>query len=278
MNKKRITEYKIGSDPELFLVDKETREVISAIPYIPGDKYEPYQIPDLSEGHMIQTDNVMVEYCLPATTSAKEMYHSFRNCIGYTNSIVPSNLEAEVRQSATLDESQLLDPKTRVFGCDPDFNVWADGLQNEVNNKDTNLRTCGGHVHIGYNDPDMETSMEIIKALDIFLGIPSVILDSDRERKKMYGKAGAYRLKFYGAEYRSLSNFWLQHESGVQSVFDGVKLAIDFVNEGKTYKLTDQQQLDIQTCINTGDEVLAYQLVAQFNLRSLLQTSSVFID
>lgn len=274
---KRITEYKIGSDPEFFLVDKDSREIISAIPFVPGDKFDPYQIPSLPEGHMIQTDNVMVEYCLPATNKAEELYRSYRDCVLYTNSIVPANYEVELKQSGRVNESQLLDPRTKVFGCDPDFDVWKGGTQNEMcDTKDTNLRTCGGHVHIGYNDPDMNTSMNIIKALDIFLGIPSVILDPDRDRKKMYGKAGAYRLKSYGVEYRSLSNFWFENEDSVKIIFNGVKLAMDFINEDKIDKLTDKQEMEIQLCINTGDETLAYQLMCQFELRALLnQTISI---
>lgn len=277
MINKRIKEYKVGSDPEFFLVDKDSREIISAIPFIPGDKYDPYQIPNLSDGHMIQTDNVMVEYCLPATAKANNLYRSYRDCVLYTNSIVPSHLEVELKQSGRVSESQLLDPRTKVFGCDPDYDVWKDGIQNEVTSKDTNLRTCGGHVHIGYNDPDMETSIDIIKALDIFLGIPSVILDSDRERKKMYGKAGAYRFKSYGVEYRSLSNFWFENEDIVQLIFNGIQMAINFVNEDKVNKLTDKQVMEIQLCINTGDETLAYQLISQFGLRTLLM-NAVSID
>jgi hypothetical protein len=274
---KRITDYKVGSDPELFLVDKDNRQIISAIPYIPGDKYSPHQIPGLPEGNMMQVDNIMVEFCLPATKLSKEFYKSFKDCVNYTNSIVPATLELEVRQSGLVQESQLLDPRTQVFGCDPDFNVWMDGMQNDSIDSKTNLRTCGGHVHIGYNDPDMETSMNIIKALDIFLGIPSVILDNDRERKKMYGKAGAYRLKAYGVEYRSLSNFWLADEDIVNLVFNGIEMAIQFINENKLEKLTDEQSLKIQTCINTGDETLALELVNTFNLTKLLHTK-MYID
>ena len=38
----------------------------------------------------------------------------------------------------------------------------------------------------------------MVKLLDIFLGIPSVIIDPDKKRRKLYGKAGAFRLTKYG--------------------------------------------------------------------------------
>ena len=34
--------------------------------------------------------------------------------------------------------------------------------------------------------------------MDLFLGVPSILIDPDTERRKMYGKAGDYRLKEYG--------------------------------------------------------------------------------
>lgn len=135
-----------------------------------------------------------------------------------------------------------------------------------------------GHIHIGYNNPDMETSMNIIKALDIFLAIPSIILDPDKDRKKMYGKAGAFRFKNYGVEFRTLSNFWIKDQESVDFVFNGVQAAVDYINSDKLKDLTDVMALKIQTCINTSDESLAYELVSSFGLEKILNRSKVYID
>lgn len=278
MKENRIKEFLVGSDPELFLREKESGNIVSAIPFIPGDKHNPYQIPDLKEGCMIQTDNIMVEYCIPASNDPKVFYEDIRKCMEYTNLIVPQSLEVVVESSARIQREYLKDKRTQVFGCDPDYNVWSGGEQNESPSNKTNLRTCGGHVHIGYNDPDMETSMNIIKALDIYLGIPSVILDPDRERKKMYGKAGAYRLKHYGVEYRSLSNFWIKEQESVEFVFNAIKAAIDFLNNNGLERIDDTLALKIQTCINTGEESLAYELLAPLHLEGLLNKSKIYID
>jgi len=276
----KIDNWKIGSDPEVFLHNKSTKEVVSAIPFIPGDKHDPYQIPTLPEGHMIQTDNIMVEYCLPPTSDYRALIKSFRDCIAYTNNTIPSELEVVVKASANVSEQYLQDEQAKRFGCDPDFNAWTDDLNNPPNS-DTNLRTCGGHIHIGYDNPDYELSKKLIKALDIFLGVPSILLDPDKDRKKMYGKAGAHRLKTYGVEYRGLSNFWLAEEELTQLVFNGVRMAIAMINSSESYldKMSDTLQLKIQTCINTGDEELAQQLVHQLSLSSLLAGSTkVYID
>lgn len=277
-DKDKIVEFLIGSDPEVFLQDRETKEIVSAIPYVMGDKHEPYQIPDLPKGCCIQTDNIMVEYCLPATKSPEEFVENLELCKQFTNDIIPANLEVVIKASGRLNEKYLKDKKSQQFGCDPDFNAWADGFQNESPSNKTNLRTCGGHIHIGYNNHSMDKSMQLIKALDIFLGVPSILLDPDKERKKMYGKAGAFRFKDYGVEYRSLSNFWIKDLELVKWTFAGVQNAINFVNRKLVNKLTDTQQNEIETCINTGDEALSHKLMNEFGLIEVLAKSSIYID
>lgn len=278
--KYKIENYKIGSDPECFLQHRLTKELVSAIPYIPGDKHNPVQIPGLSEGHMIQTDNVMVEYCLPPTSDYKALYQSFRDCVDYTNKVIPSELEVIVKASGLFGEQYLQDEQAQRFGCEPDFNAWTDDL-NESPKAGGNLRTAGGHIHIGYDNPDWEISMKLVKALDIFLGVPSILLDPDKDRKKMYGKAGAHRLKSYGVEYRGLSNFWLAEEELTNLMFNGIKMAVAMINSSEAYldRMSDDLQLKIQTCINTGDNSLAYELIPQLNLAGLLARSAkVYID
>jgi hypothetical protein len=51
----------------------------------------------------------------------------------------------------------------------------------------------------------------LIRLLDFFVGIPTVLLDNpeqQRQRRKQYGMAGSYRTPDHGFEYRTLSNFW----------------------------------------------------------------------
>ena len=82
----------------------------------------------------------------------------------------------------------------------------------------------------------------------------------------MYGKAGAFRFKSYGVEYRSLSNFWIADLESIEAIYKGVEAAIAFINKDGLAKLTDTLAMKIQACINTGDENLAYELIAPFKL------------
>ena len=80
----------------------------------------------------------------------------------------------------------------------------------------TNLRSCGGHLHIGFDRAknDMMARPHLVRILDLVAGVPSIIIDKDKDRRKLYGKAGAHRPKmieagdpYDGVEYRTLSNF-----------------------------------------------------------------------
>ena len=52
-----------------------------------------------------------------------------------------------------------------------------------------------GHISIGWDDFTQEQQVDMIKAMDATVGLESVLLDSDTERKKLYGKAAAGILK-----------------------------------------------------------------------------------
>ena len=55
----------------------------------------------------------------------------------------------------------------------------------------------------------IEACRIMVKSMDVLLGAGSCFYDKDRKRRQLYGKAGAFRPKAYGVEYRSLSNAWL---------------------------------------------------------------------
>lgn len=121
-----------------------------------------------------------------------------------------------------------------------------------------------GHIHIGYDDHDIETSLEIIKAMDLFLGVPSILLDEDKERRKLYGNAGCFRIKPYGVEYRTLSNFWIASEELTNWVFEQTLKAIEFVNNG--HQISKELGKKIQDCINNQNVETATEIVEELNI------------
>lgn len=256
-----IENLKVGTDPEVFVVDKLTREVMSAINLIPGSKDEPFPVSD--KGHAIQTDNVMAEFCVPPSESPEELYLNIKFCLTMIDSMLPSTMETAILASAMLDKKYLDNEQAMTFGCDPDYNAYSLN-QNQAPDNQTSLRTAGGHIHIGYDNPNFQDNIKIIKAMDLFLGLPSLVLDPDTDRRDMYGKAGAFRIKSYGVEYRALSNFWIQSEDSVRWMYQQVRQVIKFVNE--EHILSDTEEVDLQLAINNKDLELACKLMKKYNI------------
>jgi hypothetical protein len=101
--------------------------------------------------------------------------------------------------------------------------------------------------------------------MDLHLGVVSVLLDKDTLRRQLYGKSGAYRLKEYGGEYRTLSNFWIKSSKLIKWAYKETKKSIDMTLDG--FLLTDDEGEKITYAINNGCEKTAKELVNQYKLQ-----------
>lgn len=265
----------VGGDPELFLVNKEGKAV-SAIGKVPGSKETPYKIEHLGQGFAIQTDCCSVEFNLPPVKfiehhhdlSATRFKTNVDAMLDYIRSIIPAGLDISFKTSIEFTDEDLSHPQAREAGCSVDYNAWALCSNEKPDFEATNTRCNGAHLHFGYDGFNDATSIELIKALDLTLGVTSIVIDPDNERRKLYGKAGCFRMTSFGIEYRVPSPYYLADEELVKHVFRAIDKAIDLVNEGKEY--SDIEQLDIQTCINIADVNMAYELIKKYKLESIL--------
>ena len=254
---KVINNVSIGADPELFLAKEG--EVISAEGLIGGTKKEPKLISD--EGHAIQEDNVMAEFNIPACNNVDDFVSNITFVKDHIKTLASLyGLEVSPLASATLKKKYLKTPQAKKFGCDPDYNVYTEDENNPVE-ATTKLRTCGGHIHVGYDNPSVEQSTKIIFAMDICLGLPSLALDTDDRRREMYGKAGAFRFKSYGVEYRTLSNFWIHSELLTKWAFNNTIKAIEMVNSGEIDIILDKYKDSIKEAIDDNNKDLAIDLI-----------------
>lgn len=253
----------IGADIEVFLFDKDTLQFKSAIGLIGGTKENPRQV--IRDGFGLQEDNVLLEFTVPPAINKKEFIENIAT-IKNILPLVTTPYEIKCQASARFPIKELNCLEARRFGCSPDFNAWTK-TENSTPKSNTNLRTSGFHVHIGYKDNNPEKSIEIIKWMDIFLGIPSVILDPDTERRQLYGCAGAFRLCSYGCEYRVLSGYFLSDEQFVGWIYDNTILAI-----GKAFsdeRIRSEEEI-IRT-INTNDKECAEMLIEKYNVPIIQQ-------
>lgn len=120
------------------------------------------------------------------------------------------------------------------------------------------------HIHFGYDKPNTNTSIQLIKYFDLCCGVPSVLYDRDTFRRTLYGQAGAFRLCAYGVEARTLSSEML-NDQYLGLMYDQAQLAIEMLNDGLPLPESDL----IQRCINTSNEVLARHILDLYGLKNI---------
>jgi hypothetical protein len=241
---------RLGCDPELFLQNNVGR-LISSIGLIGGSKDFPMPI---GEGCAVQEDNVAVEFNTPPCASAAEFIKSIQFNLDYlTERAKEMDLQLCIKPSGEFDDEQLDNEAAQEFGCEPDYNAWNGGRQNpRPSAPNKNLRSAGGHIHIETDLP----CLDVVKAMDLFVGCPMIEFDTDTQRRELYGKAGAFRKKAYGVEYRTSSNAWIASPDRIQWAWDQTQKAIEFVKNGGS--ISDEDGVLIQKCINESDlEALA---------------------
>lgn len=249
--------FTIGADPEIFLQNKDGH-FKSVIGLLGANKWHPKKLSD--RGHAVLEDNVAVEFNIPACSSMEEFRREIIGTMGMVKALLPQDLIYNQDSAVSFPSSELECEEAWVFGCEPDYNAWKMEENPKPKADDENLRSAGGHIHVGSHlakgDP-----IKVIRAMDLFLGVPSVQLDTNgAPRRKLYGGAGAFRFKDYGVEYRTLSNFWIFSDALINWAYEGTQKALDFVHSGK--EIPEAHGQLIQECIN-GSSMAAYEQLKQ---------------
>lgn len=256
----------IGADPELFIINEKTKKVVSAVGLIPGEKGNPWRSEDMPEGFGLETDNILAEFNIPPVKDEISFVNNIVYMQKYIDKFVKSknpNLGIKCAASRTVPAAELQSDQAKLFGCDVDYNAYT----LEANPKpegatSTNIRAAGFHIHVGYENPNVDTSLALVKYMDIFLGIPSVIMDKDKKRRFYYGKAGSFRLCDYGVEYRVLSSAIMSHTAGLSFIWKQFQKILKIFPHG--YNLPSES--DVQRAINDSDVKFAKALINYHNL------------
>ncbi len=254
----------LGSDPEVFIFSEAENRIVSSIGLVGGSKWEPKPVGD-SLGFFVQEDNVLAEFNIPPTSTKHDFVTAINLGLEYLTKVLPPNHKPFVKASHNFEMSQLESDAAKAFGCEPDMNAWTGKINPPPNSKiDPSLRSGGGHVVVGYKKPNHECNRQLIKYMDALLGVPSVLLDRDAKRRVLYGKAGAYRNKAYGVEYRTLSSFWIEKSNLTGWVFDQTMEAIKCVNANNDELL--EHDTMIVNIINNNDHDLAELFVDEYKI------------
>jgi hypothetical protein len=261
-------EYTIGADPEMFMADRAGNFKASC-GLIGGTKQMPQPM-GIGDGFAVQEDNVAIEFNIPPAASAGDLQSYLQRAIKELANGVQTMYQYQIVNvsAASFPKEELEHPSAQVFGCDPDFNAWTKKKNPRPAADDPNLRSCGGHIHVGYDRKTLGCSpLQLVKAMDLFLGVPSVVMDTGELRKQLYGKAGAFRLKPYGVEYRTLSNFWIFNEKLIEWVWNNTGKALNAA--GLQLVDFDQEQEAIRTAIDRNDKLAAMKLIERYKLEVL---------
>ena len=213
----------MGSDPEFFIVSEDNTP-ISAVLIAEGTKEEPK---DIGDGFFVQRDNLALEGNIPPAKTKEEFISSMKHLKKYFN----DKLDIFGARITNIGEAEFpeyiaMTPEGQEFGCSQIIYGWHNNYYDipnilEINSADTpsladsNVRTAGFHVHIGYeileNDHKFTKMMVdtiIAKLFDLFLILPSQCMIKEPYRNSTYGLLGNYRSKPYGIECRALSSYF----------------------------------------------------------------------
>lgn len=255
----------IGADPELFIINEKTRKVISAVGLIPGEKGNPYKADDMPNGFGLETDNILAEFNIPPATKRSEFINSIEYMKNYIDKFVKNinpNFGILCAASRMVNKDQLESDQAKEFGCSVDYNVYTECANPKPEGNSTRLRSCGFHIHIGYDNPNVDESLALIKLLDLYLGVPFILRDKDTRRRTLYGKAGCFRLCPYGLEYRTLSGAAMKDTDSLNFIWDQLCKAISAYHNGFRVKTPST----VRAAIDTSNVELAKDLINKYKL------------
>jgi hypothetical protein len=269
------TTFKIGADPELFVVDRKTGQAVTALGLIEGTKEKPFPV----KNGAYQVDGMAAEFNI--NPSYIDNFVDFNtNVITVQKQLrdaLPGRYKLVTKPTMDFDPDYLktLPTEALMLGCDPDYNAYT--LEaNPTPDGTRNFRTGSGHIHVGWgadiptdNAEHMNICAEFVKMLDLYVGLFSVAIDNDSRRRELYGKAGAFRPKSYGVEYRTPSNMWLISKATRFMMWYFVNRSVKTMTNNPSvglvidaYKRRDGlASLDPQTIINTGNQKEALQFL-----------------
>lgn len=203
----------IGSDPELVLLDKTSKQPVSAI----GLDYHSSEV-------NLYADNVLAEFSHPPFNPA-DFAAGISSTVDTVRSVVSTfknGCTFELGQcQAEFTIEDVSTPEAQKIGCDPFYNAYNLGVPAVPKPYTDNNRYAGGHIHLAYDVAKLPPQL-LVQLLDKEL-LPLDPNHKRTARSDFYGAEGSFRYKPYGLEYRPTSNFWLKNPELVTDVLKSIQ-------------------------------------------------------
>jgi hypothetical protein len=252
-----MTGFMIGADPEIFV--RKGGKAVAAFGLIEGTKDSPKK----TERGAVQVDGLALEFNIDPT-SANDFEGFNQNIVttmrtlkemvpGYSFNVSPTQ-DFDPEYLSSLPEAAL------ELGCDPDYDAYT-LKPNPRPDGEVSFRTGAGHVHLGWsadipveNEDHIKICADFVKTLDYTVGMFMTLIDRDPRRRELYGKAGAFRPKSYGVEYRTPSNAWIVNRNRRAMMHKLLNVAIQYHTAGYSPdRIIGISQDEVRDVINTGN-------------------------
>ena len=295
MNLKLAT---IGTDPETLLFSRKANEICSAIDLIPEGKDEGGESAnpprDLGNGYKVLHDNVLLEFNVPPSNGSENFVEVLREGFRRIYKEIGDSYDIIPIASHSFNPKYLDNDEARRFGCSPEMCAY-DIMECTPPDCPETFRSAGAHIHIGRNDfkqyvevddlgnvypkedcPDGLTlidpysKLNVIKLMDLFVGLPLTYIDTAEEskaRKRLYGMSGRHRPTAFGVEYRMPSNYWVSSPALTDLIYQLTMLALQTEIDGNFEKLSNKMDLRVvRRVLDSGDDKKAAELIKKLNL------------
>lgn len=265
----------IGADPEVFLTDKDN-VFVSPVGLIPGTKEKPFLV---SDGFSyVQIDGMAAEFNVHPSADASTFSMAVNSALASMQQLAPNHT---FRFQPTVNFCQKVwsstPPEFKILGCNPDYNAWTEQINPRPETPfGSTMRTGAGHIHLGWtlgkdvNDPHhFADCCAIVRQLDYHLGLPSLLWDKDAKRRTLYGKAGAFRPKPYGLEYRTLSNAWLNYPNLYKWIWNATFYAFQSMTSSE-YVLGEEMYKNLAMEVIDSNDLTFFKTQKWSNIQSMM--------
>lgn len=216
--------FTIGCDPEVFVTKRGQPH--SAYGLLQGTKDAPFK----TRNGAYQVDGMAAEFNTNPVALPHSSWSSSLGDFEVWNARIVEQMreirnalpkECAIRVEPVMEfGKEFLDQQpeaAKELGCDPDYCAYTLEPNPRPDGEKT-FRTGAGHIHVGWgadipvdNEEHIEICANFVKTLDATVGMLMAYIDRDPRRRELYGKAGAFRPKPYGVEYRTPSNLWINN-------------------------------------------------------------------
>ena len=230
--------FSLGSDPEFMVCNEEGLK--SAIKILPSKENS---IKD--SGNEFYHDNVLAEIAIKPSFCKEETVFNIKKSLNFlTKKIFPNKLK--ICSASYFPGEEINCKQAKIASCNPEYSAYSLSVvrpsSDLIEKKEgyyqfkTNLRTCGGHIHLGSRIlEDSLNKINVVRMMDLFIVIPFLFFEKKdcKLRRSCYGLAGTHRVPAQKGrlEYRTLSNLWLSSPEYVELIYDLCNFVLNFVQE-----------------------------------------------